>query len=231
MRRRPLPRHLARVLGVALVAALASGCSDADDTRGGGLTAPAATPAATATASDPDPDPTVTVTPSPDRRQPADSRRAGESAADDGEEAIGLRIPAVGLSTELSPQGLRGGKIDPRPHEVIWYTGHDRVAPGEQGTAVIAGHVISGGEADEFAALEQLAKGDGVTVSYPSGAELRLEVVSTEIVDKTELQRRPEIGGAHPAKRRVVLVTCDDRLGFREDGHRTANFVAVAELR
>ena len=39
-----------------------------------------------------------------------------------------------------------------------------------------------------------------------------------------------QVWGRNDDTRRIVLITCDDRLGFREDGHRTANFVAVAEL-
>lgn len=55
-------------------------------------------------------------------------------------------------------------------------------------------------------------------------------MTSTDIIDKDELTTRKEVWGANKDTRRVVLVTCDDKLGFREDGHRTANFVAVAEL-
>lgn len=224
----------ARLVAAIVAAGLVTGCSSSDDTA-----APSSSASATGTSSSTssgsstrqDPDPEVSVSASSDAPQSSAERDHGIKAADSGEEAIRLEIPAVGLSAKLEPQGLRGGKVNPRPHEVIWFTGHDRVRPGAKGTSVIAGHVISGGEADEFAALEQLSKGDGIAVSYPSGARLRLEVVSTEIVDKTDLQRRPEVWGKNADSRRVVLVTCDDELGFREDGHRKANFVAVAELR
>ena len=91
-------------------------------------------------------------------------------------------------------------------------------------------HVVSGGAPDRFAALEQLEVGDGVVLGYPSGTEVRFEVTSTDIVDKQELTSDPSVWGRNDDTRRIVLITCDDRLGFREDGHRTANFVAVAEL-
>lgn len=176
------------------------------------------------------PDPEVSVTAAADPTQTAADAKAGRAAADQKSPATRLSIPAVGLSTKIGPQGLRQGKVNPAPGEVIWFTGYDRVRPGAIGTSVIAGHVISSGKADSFAALEQLAKGDGVVVTYPGGAKLRFEVTATDVVDKNELTTRTEVWGTNTDTRRIVLVTCDDVLGFREDGHRKANFVAVAEL-
>ena len=174
-------------------------------------------------------DPGVTVTPSADRTQSTADRASGTTAADGKESATRLSIPAVGLSTPLKPQGLRDGKVNPNAGEVIWFTGYDRVRPGATGTSVIAGHVVNNDGPDEFAALEQLKTGDGVVLTYPGGETLRLEVTSTDIVDKDELTTSQDVWGTNSDSRRVVLVTCDDELGFREDGHRKANFVAVAE--
>lgn len=241
----PLPRRPGSSLAVtALVLALAA-CGSGGSTTPGG-TSPSSSgaetgPAASATTSSPrtsassssstnEPDPTVSVTSAKDSHQSAAARTAGLDAADARSPASSLSIPAVGLSTSLEAQGLRGGKVNPAPGQVIWFTGYDRVRPGAAGTSVIAGHVISGGQPDSFAALEQLTKGDGVLLSYPGGATLRFEVTSTDIVDKDELTTNAQVWGANTDTRRVVLVTCDDQLGFRTDGHRKANFVAVAEL-
>ena len=241
----PLPRRSGSSLAVtALVLALAA-CGSGGSTTPGG-TSPSSSgaetgPAASATTSSPrtsassssstnEPDPTVSVTSAKDSHQSAAARTAGLGAADARSPASSLSIPAVGLSTSLEAQGLRGGKVNPAPGQVIWFTGYDRVRPGAAGTSVIAGHVISGGQPDSFAALEQLTKGDGVLLSYPGGATLRFEVTSTDIVDKDELTTSAQVWGANTDTRRVVLVTCDDQLGFRTDGHRKANFVAVAEL-
>lgn len=175
------------------------------------------------------PDPQVTVTPSEDPTQSSAERSSGTAAADGQKSATRLSIPAVGLSTSLKPQGLRDGKVNPRAGEVIWFTGYDRVRPGATGTSVIAGHVVNQDGPDEFAALENLETGDGIVLGYPDGSSLRLEVTSTDIVDKDDLTTNQDVWGDNSESRRVVLVTCDDELGFREDGHRTANFVAVAE--
>ena len=185
--------------------------------------------AATSGAANPAPDPEPVVTPSADPTQAASSRVSGTTAADTST-ATSLSIPAVGLSTSISPQGLRGGKVNPGPGQVIWFTGNDRVRPGATGTSVIAGHVNNARGPDTFAALEQLETGDGVVLTYPGGEKLRLEITSTDVVGKDELRTDQSVWGANSDSRRVVLVTCDDQLGFREDGHRKANFVAVAEL-
>lgn len=176
------------------------------------------------------PDPHVTVTPSEDQTQSGAEQSSGTTAADAKQSATRLRIPAVGLSTPIKPQGLRDGKVNPDAGDVIWFTGYDRVRPGATGTSVIAGHVVNDDGPDEFAALEQLEAGDGIVLDYPGGDTLRLEVTSTDIVDKDELTTNQDVWGPNSDTRRVVLVTCDDELGFREDGHRTANFVAVAEI-
>lgn len=176
------------------------------------------------------PDPEVEITAQPDEPQTRTERTAGIRAADADAAAVSLSVPSVGLSTTISPQGLRDGKVNPLAQQVIWFTGYDRVRPGATGTSVVAGHVVSGGGPDRFAPLEHVKKGDGVVLTYPGGEELRLEIVRTDIVAKTDLQTDQDVWGANDSTRRVVLVTCDDRLGFREDGHREANFVAVAEI-
>lgn len=175
-------------------------------------------------------DPAVEVTPVADRPQSAAGVRAGTAAVDAGAVATRMRIPAVGLSTRIESQGLRDGKVNPAPGQVIWFTGYDRVRPGAVGTTVIAGHVISDGRADAFAALERLSTGDGIVLDYPDGQHLRFEVISTDVVGKDALTTNRNLWGTNTDTRRVVLVTCDDELGFRSDGHRRANFVAIAEL-
>lgn len=202
--------------------------STTSSARPGGTTS--SSPTGTGSTTSPAPDPEVSVTAAADEAQSAADRRAGTRAADGSERATRLSIPAVDLSTSLEPQGLREGKVNPPAGDVIWFTGHDRVRPGATGTSVIAGHVINQQGPDEFAALEQLETGDGVVVGYPGGEQLRFEVTSTDIVDKADLTTSADVWGENSDTRRIVLVTCDDELGFREDGHRTANFVAVAEL-
>lgn len=174
-------------------------------------------------------DPEVEVTPSSEVSLSAEQVAAGKAAADSGAGVSSVSIPAIGLEHDLEAQGLRDGKVNPQAHQVIWFTGYDRVLPGATGTSVIAGHVTSGGGPDAFAALEDVELGDDIVITYPGGERLRFEISRAEIVDKTDLQHDADVWGQNSQARRVVLVTCDDELGFREDGHRKANFVVVAE--
>ncbi|MBA4085760.1 MAG: hypothetical protein C0493_12660 [Kytococcus sp.] len=222
-----LPHRPGRSAAAAALTLALAACGGAGEGTARPGTSPSSGGSSSATVA---PDPSVRVTQGEDAPQSAAEARAGTRAADAETAATSLSIPAVGLSTRIEPQGLRGGKVNPSPGEVIWFTGYDRVQPGAKGTTVIAGHVISSGRPDAFAALEQLAKGDGVVLGYPGGARLRFEVTSTRIVDKEALTTSEDVWGTNPDTRRIVLITCDDQLGFREDGHRRANFVAVAEI-
>lgn len=204
-----------------------TGSDTSSDTSNSEQTSNTASSSSTATTSGADPE--VDITSSSAEPVPASEEQRARDAVDDGAVATGLSIPAVGLQTDLVAQGLRGGKVNPLPDQVIWFTGYDRVSPGATGTSVIAGHVVNQDGPDRFAALEGVSTGDTVMLTYSSGDRLTFAITRAEVVDKTDLQSDPDVWGDNDSTRRVVLVTCDDTLGFREDGHRKANFVVVAE--
>jgi LPXTG-site transpeptidase (sortase) family protein len=150
---------------------------------------------------------------------------------DPSETPVRLDVPAAGISVPLTAAGLTAeGEINPPQGEVMWYTGHDRATPGRLGTAVIAGHVSYYSEPDVFADLSQVADGDKVTITFADGVALEMDIVSTHLVEKDELQSSDLVWGDQKDRRRVAIVTCDETLGFGDDGQRKANFVAVAEL-
>lgn len=141
-----------------------------------------------------------------------------------------IRITSGGVDGTLTPRGLApDGKITPARHEILWFTGHGRVQPGEVGTAVIAGHVSWEGRPDVFANLSSVSTGDLVTVGYTDGTSRSFSVVSTAAVDKDELSRSETVWGAHPDRPRLAIITCDPALGYQPDGHTAANFVVIAE--
>lgn len=139
-----------------------------------------------------------------------------------------IQIAAIGLDEPLEPQGLRDGKINPEPGQVIWYTGNDRAEPGSPGITVIAGHVTAGNSPDAFADLAQLNPGDLVRVISPDSGQLQYTVTRSYTVSKEDLQHDPAVWGTVAKGNRLVLVTCDDINGFRPDGHRVANLVVIA---
>lgn len=142
---------------------------------------------------------------------------------------LSLTVAAAAVDEPVSPGGLSAeGTISPARGELLWYTGHGRVAPGEIGTAVVAGHVSYEGEPDVFAGLALVGVGDEVRLR-DGDLETVWTVTEVDVVAKADLRLDDRVWGEQQVTRRLVLVTCDDELGFRPDGHRTANLLVVAE--
>lgn len=157
------------------------------------------------------------------------STSASPTTADPGD--IGLAVPTIDLTVPLHAEGLRAGVINPKPGTAMWFNGYGRVIPGEQGTAVVAAHVASSAGPDVFAKLKDIEVGDSFAISAGDDPGTEFVVTQAFAVDKDKLRSNPTIWGENAAARRVVLVTCDDGLGYRDDGHRVANFVVVGEVR
>lgn len=142
-----------------------------------------------------------------------------------------VTVESAGLDREpINPEGLTPqGTIDPAPGDAIWHVGSGRVVPGQVGTAVIAGHVVYDDEPDVFYDLPEVTEGDIVTVGYGNGETREFVITQTQQMSKEGLQRAPSVWGNQKDVARIALITCDDSLGFRSDGHSRANFVAIAE--
>lgn len=123
----------------------------------------------------------------------------------------------------------QGDIINPAEGSLIWFTGADRVFPGERGTAVVAGHVSYEGRPDIFASLVDLQPGDRLETVDGKDSTLRWEVSAGEVLGKGAVQRDPRVWDDQRRTRRLVLITCDDAYGFRDDGHRRANLIVIAE--
>lgn len=142
-----------------------------------------------------------------------------------------ISIPAIDLDHTIVPGGLdAAGAINPDRGEVIWFDGRDRAVPGGEGTAIVAGHVTYYDDPDSFYRLSEVEEGDGMTITQQDGDVIELTVVQTATVDKEELRTSDLVWGDQTDRRLVALVTCDDELGIRADGHRAANHVVLAEV-
>lgn len=95
----------------------------------------------------------------------------------------------------------------------------------------MAGHVVAGGRPDVFHRLQDIRPGAKVTVWDSSGQPVVYTVTSTRVATKSAVSRDATVWGANSSVRRIALITCDDDDGFRPDGHRVSNFVAIAEAR
>lgn len=140
-----------------------------------------------------------------------------------------LVIESIELTTTVRGGGETSvGTIDPPSGQAMWVQGFDRVRPGSVGTAVVAGHVVYDGEDDIFARLPAVDVGQEVRL-VAGDESLDFVVTRAEIVDKHALTEDDEVWGPNSSTRQLVVVTCDDALGYGSDGHRRANYVVVAE--
>jgi len=225
MRRRPL-----LAVGLALTV-LAAALLTWVMQRGGEPVQASGASTYTATAS-PTYSPTASPTPSATRPSPSPSTTATKKPAPTNAlatDGLRLRIPAIGVDRRMHGEGVTSeGKIDPEPGTVMWFQGFDRVRPGAVGTSVIAAHVESGGKADVFAHLADVEVGDKVQL-YENGKTVSYRVTRASVIDKNKVPTDQTVWGPNSSRTRLAIITCDEAFGFREDGHRRANFVVIAE--
>ena len=99
--------------------------------------------------------------------------------------------------------------------------------PGGAGSAVLAGHIASGGIDGAFRHLDRLEPGDRVDVALSDGRLLRFVVTDTVQVGKTELPFDELFARSGPPK--LALITCGGEFDYSARSYRD-NVVVVAEL-
>ena len=129
-----------------------------------------------------------------------------------------ISIPAAGVESPVDAVGSTPNGITlPDTGRTGWWQGGPR--PGEDGRAVIVGHLDSLDGPDVFAKAPELGKGDAIEVRDHSGRTHRYAVVGVTRVRKAEFPTADVYG---PAPRPVlVLVTCggpyDESIGHYRD--------------
>lgn len=136
-------------------------------------------------------------------------------------ERLGLDDVAV-QSVGVEPNGEMS---IPPPKEVGWY--RFGPLPGGAGSAVLAGHIASGGIDGAFRHLDRLSPGDPVEVALSDGQRLRFTVTELVQVDKTELPFDQLFARSGPP--RLALITCGGEFDYAARSYRD-NVVVVAEL-
>jgi len=106
---------------------------------------------------------------------------------------------------------------------VAWY--EYGPAPGQAGSAVLAGHVDWHGVPGIFFRLHELQADDPVTVTMSDGTVLGFHVVDARLVDKPELPRAEVFARAGPPTLR--LVTCGGEFDSSTH-HYLSNMVVTA---
>ena len=193
-----------RLLAAGVVALALAGCSDAPRV----VAAPPASP-----------------TPSAAPSEPAFSavREVARSAV-----PVRLRIPSLGVDAPVGAVGKAADgtvEVPARWEDVGWYDGGAR--PGEDGPAVLLGHVDSKAGPAVFARLPQAPPGTVIEVVGEGGDVTRWEVERTEQHPKT---RFPTEAVYLPAlEPELRLVTCGGAFD-RTTGHYVDNVVTYASL-
>jgi len=141
---------------------------------------------------------------------------------------VGLRIPAIGVSTSLSTLGLNPDKTVEVPtnyQEPGWY--RLGPTPGQVGSAVILGHVDDKKGPAVFYRLRTLKAGDKVDVSLANGVIAHFVVKTVEIYPKDQFPA--QLVYTSHGYSALQLVTCGGRFDAAT-GHYESNIVAYTTL-
>lgn len=174
-------------------------------------------------AADGGPPPTLPVTPAP--LPPATMLSApavGRSVP------VSLSIPAIGVRTRVDPVGLNADQTVEVPTDFA-KAGWFRLgpSPGQQGSAVILGHVDSDTGPALFYQLRMLRPRDRVTVTLADGTLVRFAVDAVNTYANSDFPAE-RIYGPHGGST-LQLVTCGGAFDQRTDRY-TANVVAWTHM-
>jgi sortase (surface protein transpeptidase) len=139
-----------------------------------------------------------------------------------------VEVPSVGISSDLETLGLADDGAIEVPHEwqqAGWYA--DGPRPGQQGPAVILGHVDSKAGPAVFHRLRELEPGAEIVITRDDGSQVTFAVDRVERHAKT---RFPTDDVYFPTLEPTLrLVTCGGAFDHNT-GHYTDNVVAFASL-
>ncbi len=121
---------------------------------------------------------------------------------------VRLRISSINLDAPIAEVGLADDgfmDIPPTAQEVGWF--EPGYIPGEQGNAVIAGHLdTASGKPAAFWALHQLEQGQTIDVLYDDGSQRTFEVIRQETYAAGEAPLDTIFGSSTGAY--LHLITC-----------------------
>jgi len=141
---------------------------------------------------------------------------------------VELRIPAISLDVSLSTLGLNTNGTVQVPTDIQqpgWY--ELGPSPGQDGSAVILGHVDSYKGPAVFFNLRSLTTGDLIDVNLADGATAQFKVTSLATYAKTAFPDQ-QVYGSHGYSA-LQLVTCSGVFDTRT-GHYLSNIVVSTTL-
>jgi len=172
--------------------------------------------------------PTPAPSPAPDAAPQVVARPAVPAAPEQGPAPVRLVVPARGVDAVVDPVGVGPDGQMALPDDVDrvgWY--RFGPAPGDDGSAVLAGHVDDAEQGlGALAPVRDAAVGDDVVVTDAAGTESRWRVVSRELLQKQALPLDRLFAREGPP--RLTLITCGGPF-LAEFGSYRDNVVVVAE--
>lgn len=139
-----------------------------------------------------------------------------------------LTLPSIGVSAPLVPLGVnQDGTLEtPSDFDAAgWWQGG--AEPGEQGPAVIAGHVDSHTGPAVFYALDELSRGDAIQIYGEDGGTVRFTVKRVEQHAKDSFPTQGVYGDTSEPTLR--LITCTGPFNEAQGRYRD-NLIVYADL-
>jgi hypothetical protein len=166
------------------------------------------------------------------RMSAAPTLPAAHEPLSDAARPVQIDIDAIGVHAKVVARGLdRHGAVKPPPYakpEVVgWYEGGP--TPGEEGAAVLVGHVDTETRRAVFYPLSSVQPGNRVDVTRADGTVAEFTVESTDVVPRKDFDARRVYAPAQDDRAEVKLVTCGGTFD-RSTHSYTANVVVTAYL-
>lgn len=136
----------------------------------------------------------------------------------DGIDPHRIQIPSLGVDAEIENVGLlENGQMDEPSgmEEVAWY--ESGYQPGEQGSAVLAGHVDSRTGPAVFFNLHELEEGDEIIVSDQEGNEKVFVTQRSESYDRNDAPLQDIFGYSYRSQ--LNLITCTGEFNTEAGTH------------
>lgn len=144
---------------------------------------------------------------------------------------VRIDVGSIGLHAKVVPRGLVDGAVDPPPYstpEVAgWY--RDGPTPGQNGAALIVGHVDTETRAAVFYALSTVRKGALVAVTRADGTVAEFSVEAVEVVEKDRFDADRVYGTGDTDRPELRLITCGGTFDRAKQAY-SANVVVYAAL-
>lgn len=136
---------------------------------------------------------------------PASIGAASLAPTEERAQPVRLVVAALGVDAEIVPVGvLENGDYEvPPASQVGWYRFGS--APGDPGSAVLAGHIAWNGEDGVFRRLADLPAGSEIEVFFDDGSTVHATTGEISRIDKDEL---PSSLFERSGEPRIVLITC-----------------------